>query len=152
MDKITHLSSGAVVFAPSEGIPVVLIQARRHSGMFWGLPKGHIGLGETLVQAAIRETEEETGLDVSSLRLVCYLRPVFYEFLTRNGGVEKLNCKTVHFFLLEAPAGLPPMEAKFGDEGIKQVEWFPLAQAKEQVTFSNYRTVLESAEKALHLR
>lgn len=152
MEKTTHLSSGAVVFAPAKGVPVVLIQATRHSGVFWGLPKGHIGPGETLVQAAIRETEEETGLDVFSLRLICYLRPVYYEFVTHDGGVERLNCKTVHFFLLEAPPGWPPLAARFAGEGIKKVEWFPLERAKEQVTFSNYRSVLEMAEKALHLR
>lgn len=36
----------------------------------WSIPGGHVELGEPLEQAVIRETEEETGLDVENPRLV----------------------------------------------------------------------------------
>lgn len=39
----------------------------------WVLPKGHIETGETAAQAAVREVQEETGLDV---KIVEYLGQV----------------------------------------------------------------------------
>lgn len=152
MEKVIHLSAGAVVHSPGQGHPVALIRAKQQSGTFWGLPKGHVAEGESLVQAAIRETEEETGLPASSLRLVCYLRSIQYDFISRERGDSRLNRKTVHFFLLEAPLSDVPMQAKFSDEGITEVLWFPLQQAIRQVTFSNYRHVLLTAGAALHLQ
>ena len=35
--------------------------------MFWSFPKGHQEAGETDVETALRETKEETGLDVEIL-------------------------------------------------------------------------------------
>lgn len=43
----------------------VLLQRRADSHGPWGLPGGAMELGETLEQAAVRETREETGLDVA---------------------------------------------------------------------------------------
>jgi len=46
-----------------------LLLMRRADNGYWGLPGGHLDHGETLVQAAVRETREETGLDVQVERL-----------------------------------------------------------------------------------
>ena len=35
----------------------------------WDLPKGHVEPGEDLIQAALRETTEETGIDPDSIRV-----------------------------------------------------------------------------------
>ena len=42
----------------------VLLQQRGDAGGPWGLPGGALELGETLEEAAVRETREVTGLDV----------------------------------------------------------------------------------------
>jgi 8-oxo-dGTP pyrophosphatase MutT (NUDIX family) len=57
---IKHRSAGIVVVrAPAGGWQVLLLRAYRN----WDFPKGLLAAGETPLQAALRETREETGLE-----------------------------------------------------------------------------------------
>jgi 8-oxo-dGTP pyrophosphatase MutT (NUDIX family) len=47
----------------------ILLQRRRDTGQ-WALPMGKQELGETIAECAIRETKEETGIDVAITGLV----------------------------------------------------------------------------------
>lgn len=60
--KINSLVPSASVIAPNEE-GKILLQKRSDTGV-WALPGGAMEIGETLGQTAIRETKEETGLDV----------------------------------------------------------------------------------------
>lgn len=55
--------------------PIVLIE-RKFSPFGWALPGGFVDAGERLEQAAIREAQEETSLDVKLVSLLgCYSDP-----------------------------------------------------------------------------
>lgn len=47
----------------------ILLEKRRDCGL-WGLPGGRIEPGESVIDAAVREVKEETGLTVAIHRLV----------------------------------------------------------------------------------
>jgi ADP-ribose pyrophosphatase YjhB (NUDIX family) len=46
-----------------EDTELLLIKQFKHNDA-WGIPKGHLNPGETFLQCAIRETQEETGVSV----------------------------------------------------------------------------------------
>lgn len=81
----------------------------------WDLPKGRVENGETLEEAAIRETEEETG--VKELKIIGPLL-VTYHIFNRN---DKMKLKETHWFAMESSyEGILIPEKT---EGIKKVAW-----------------------------
>jgi ADP-ribose pyrophosphatase YjhB (NUDIX family) len=59
---------GAVII--NEGKIALIKRGNEPSKGKWTIPGGHVELGETLEQAVIRETKEETSLDVENPRLI----------------------------------------------------------------------------------
>ena len=57
---------GVVIRGPGE---TILLEKRRDCG-WWGLPGGKVEPGESLVDAAVREVREETGLAVEVTHLI----------------------------------------------------------------------------------
>ena len=101
MKGIDELKAGiAVVILNEEN--QVLLQKRADVGL-WGIPSGHIEIGETVSEAAIREVKEETNLDIRIKKLIgIYSDPDSQVFAYPNG-------KVVHFittcFLAEMIGG-----------------------------------------------
>ena len=93
-------SCGGVVFrSGGEGAELCIgMRRRQRDGVSWTLPKGTPDGGETVEQTALREVDEETGLEV---RIVAPVGAIDY-FFTQDG--ERIH-KTVHFFLMEPTGG-----------------------------------------------
>ena len=65
-------AAGLLIGTSEQGRVRVLLQHRApwsHGGDTWGVPGGAISRGETPTEAALRETVEETRLDVEQLEL-----------------------------------------------------------------------------------
>jgi ADP-ribose pyrophosphatase YjhB (NUDIX family) len=63
---------------------------RRSDNDNWALPGGAIDLGESMVQAAVRETREETGIDCEVTGLVgIYTDPRHVILYTSNGETRQ---------------------------------------------------------------
>jgi 8-oxo-dGTP pyrophosphatase MutT (NUDIX family) len=102
-----HVTASAVVVGPRG----VLLHRHKRLGI-WIQPGGHVDPGESLLAAALRETEEETGLVAQPLDE----EPVHVDVHAAPKGHEHLDVR----FLLRAdgdpcpPAGESPDVAWFG--------------------------------------
>ena len=89
----------------------------------WDLPKGGTDKGEEIEDTAMREVEEETG--VNGLSITKKLQKTYHIF--KRNGIYKL--KITHWFEMHSTfEGIP-----FGpvDEGIEKVEWKNPEQIQE---------------------
>jgi ADP-ribose pyrophosphatase YjhB (NUDIX family) len=86
--------------APNSLVPSVNVVVTNDAGQIllikrsdndnWALPGGAIDLGESLTQAAVRETKEETGIDCEVTGLVgIYTDPKHVMLYTSNGEVRQ---------------------------------------------------------------
>lgn len=66
--RVEHRAAGVIVF--NQNIDKVLLVCNP-GGYIWGFPKGHAEDSELLVDAAVREVREETGLDVPRSAILC---------------------------------------------------------------------------------
>ena len=77
---------GAAVTIIDDGSGKILLVKRCDCGK-WGLPGGLLEFGETLDQTALRETKEETGLDVE----IDELWGVYSGFISRSTGNQPIT-------------------------------------------------------------
>ncbi|MCX6171587.1 MAG: NUDIX domain-containing protein [Flavobacterium sp.] len=108
----------------------------------WDLPKGGIEKGEEIEQTAIREVEEETG--VNNLKVSNKLQKTYHIF-KRNG---KYKLKITHWFEMHTDfeGTLIPQD----NEGIEKVAWLNPEQVKEALknSYENIKLLFEE-EKLL---
>jgi 8-oxo-dGTP pyrophosphatase MutT (NUDIX family) len=107
------------VVVVNEASEILLI--RRSDNGNWALPGGAIDLGESLAQAAVRETREETGIDceVSGLTGI-YTDPKHVILYESNGEVRQ----EFSIVLTARPVGGRPTPS---DEST-EVRWVPPAE------------------------
>ncbi|GHO44101.1 NUDIX hydrolase [Ktedonospora formicarum] len=115
----------------------VVLVGRSHAGT-WALPKGTPQPGETVEQVAVREVQEETGLEA---RLIAYIGSISYSFVRDQVRYHK----QVRHFLLEAVGG----DISLHDYEYDMVEWFPLHEACRRLTYQNEVHILYQAEELL---
>lgn len=146
-----EVSAGMVLFrrVPDGNREYLLLQYRhRH----WEFARGHVEHGESLIEAARRETEEETGI-VSLSLLPKFHRRIhfFYRAKGRERAERKKEgrsvwiVKTVHFFLAEVPNDL---SVRLSDESLDAL-WLSPERAIRRATFENAKKLLRAAERFL---
>jgi 8-oxo-dGTP pyrophosphatase MutT (NUDIX family) len=130
-------SSGGVVISFRDGTPFVALIATRGRTR-WGLPKGAVAQGETSEAAALREVEEETGLQATIVKPLDHI-----EYFFRAG--DTLIHKRVEFYLMQHTGGtLQPQLSEVDD-----VEWVELGEAIRRASFDSERKLLVSGQQEI---
>jgi len=136
MPSARATSAGGVVLRQvALGRELVLGRRRRErDGVTWSLPKGTPNGGETIEQTALREVEEETGLQV---RILAPIGPIEYYFVQSGTRIHK----TVHYYLMEAVGG----DLRLHDHEFDEVRWVRTDDATTLMTFPTEREVVARA-------
>ena len=134
----TEIAAGGVVIRKlGEQVEVVLCHRFRAHGSrdLYALPKGRLGVEESISSAALREVREETGLVVEIDRPLMNIKyPV-------KRMSQPLKYKTVHFFLMRHLGG----SFSGHDAEFDEVDWFQVDEAVKLLTYQNQRKVLDMA-------
>lgn len=137
MQNVT--GAGSVIFRRRNGAFEIFFVKNAYG--YWTFPKGKQQKGETLVETAIRETREETGL--TGLKLVAPLGRTQFRF-RQNGHIVQ---KTVHFYLFEVPP-----DAKEHMTGVEGGMWEATwVKAQDAFSTSGYRNLDRLLSKALRI-
>ena len=119
---INEKSCGAIVELDGK----VLLVRQKKSGNI-GFPKGHILPDESELETSIRETKEETNIDIE----ICNRRRYSLSYIQNNN----INKEVVYF--LAKPKG----DFKISKQGseIQDVFWVDREKVRETLTYENLR-------------
>jgi 8-oxo-dGTP pyrophosphatase MutT (NUDIX family) len=143
MRTVDETSAGGLVVQGLDGPPehrtaALIGRTDRRGRLLWSLPKGHLEVGETAVQAAEREVQEETGI---LGRVLTPLGDIDYWFVTDGRRVHK----TVHHFLLRHLGG----ELSDEDVEVTEVAWVPLAELDTRLAYADERRLVQTAHDVI---
>jgi len=121
MTSPKHIISAATIVLNDQK-EILLIKGPRRG---WEMPGGQVEEGESLEDAAVRETKEESGIDIE---------------VTRFCGVfQNVNDSICNTLFLARPIG---GELTTSTESI-EVGYFPVEKALKMVTWKNFRQRIE---------
>ena len=136
------VSCGGVVIHRNKVLLLYKNQNGRYVG--WVLPKGNLEPTETVMQAALREVKEESGV---SARIAKYLGKTHYTFRANRVEEEtsrpgELLEKTVHWYLMSTSSYYckPQAEEFFADAG-----FYKKHEAEHLLKFHDEKQIMRKA-------
>ena len=118
-----------------DAIEVLIVKPSGVAARFgWSIPKGLVDEGESLEEAARRETREETGVEAGPLTLLGFIAYV-------------KSRKRVHCFTGEAPPDAAPRKASWE---ISEARFLPLDEAR-RLLHPDQRAFIDQLKAQLRL-
>jgi 8-oxo-dGTP diphosphatase len=126
-----ELAAGGLVWRRSDdGLEVLVVHRPKYAD--WSLPKGRLDDGESLLECALREVEEETGLVCNvgrKLPQVVYVKP---------GGRNK---KVALWAMSVVDGQFTP------NREVDKIKWVPIGKAAKRLTYPGDAQMLDSLGK-----
>jgi dATP pyrophosphohydrolase len=138
------VSTLVVIHTPD--LKVLLLERADHPG-FWQSVTGSQDEGEALADTAMREVEEETGIDARRYRLEPWNLRNVYEIdpVWRHRYAPGVTHNTEHVFGLEVPG---EVAVKLAPREHLASQWLPWNEAAERVfSWSNRKAILMLPER-----
>ncbi|HEY2149764.1 MAG TPA: NUDIX domain-containing protein [Vicinamibacterales bacterium] len=123
---------GGIAFRYDHGILTVLLVTSRRDPQDWIFPKGHIEPGESPDETALRETQEEAGVDGSVVGPAGTPR----EYKWKGARYR------VQYFLIRATSESSSPENR-------KKAWLPIDEALDRLSVKDLRVLLRGAVPAL---
>ena len=134
--ELDLVSAGGVVHRTGEDGGLEVVVCGRSYPRLWALPKGTPDKGETELQTALRETREETGLEVADEG---YVGSVNYSFVRARDGAR---CrKTVHFYLMRPVGG----DVSMHDHEFDFARWMSVEDACRNLTHASEVEIVQKS-------
>lgn len=124
MEKPKIIAGGGLVLNANKEL--LMIYRLEH----WDLPKGKWEEGETIGECAVREVEEETGIQRVKLERLVGL--TYHEYFNKYTNEDVI--KETHWFLMSIPnlQELTPQTS----EDIAKAEWVSLDKVQEKLSLA----------------
>ncbi len=124
-------AGGGVLRGTGERREVLVVHRPRYDD--WSLPKGKLDAGEDAVAGALREVEEETGVQATPGRALPELR--YRDARDRP--------KRVRWYVMQPTSGDP--SERPADDEIDEARWVSICEASRLLTYPTEREILEHA-------
>ncbi len=136
MEKQIIVAGGGLVFNENDELLMIFRRG------FWDLPKGKLDAGETIEACAVREIQEETGLQQMQLHQLIGIT----EHLYFDKYLNKEVIKQSHWYLMTTNSNqvLTPQT----EEDITDIKWVAIADLSNYLTKS-YPSIVEIVNRYL---
>lgn len=140
------VSAGVIVFhRGTDGCRFLLLLSKLTKRPLWEFPKGGVDEGETLLEAALRELEEETGLTREQVRIVeGFEHKEDYRFTSGKESDRVFVRKAVTYFLGEALH----TDIRLSAHEASEFAWLNYDQTRVKLRYAARRRMLDEAARA----
>ncbi len=135
MQKPKIIAGGGLVLNPKKELLMIFRLG------YWDLPKGKWEEGETIEECAVREVEEETG--IQNVVLDRFVGLTYHEYF--NKYTQEDVIKETHWFLMSIP-DMQPLTPQTSED-IQKAEWVALEKIKEKLSLA-YPTISDIVERS----
>ena len=129
-ENMKEKSCGCIII--DEDTVLLIKQTKGH----WGVPKGHVEDNETEVETALRETKEETNIDVE----IDSTKRYTMEYVNDKGNLKEV----VLFVAKPISKDVLPQETE-----VSEIKWLPYSEAIETISYDNSKELLTKVLKDL---